>query len=77
MGTREVGAGIFFARGFLTFAGWRVVAGFSWKRVGDEADEDEKSCRNRRIGEGPGCFGMVRVLILRTELMSLLDSLFE
>jgi hypothetical protein len=52
--TREVGAGDFFARGFLGLGlDWgldmgycSMVAGNSWKRVGGGADCGEKSCRN-------------------------------
>src|SRR5277367_2290508 len=65
---REVGAGNFFARGFLSLGlgggGWRVVAALSPKRIGGAAGDDEKSCRNWRRGEGPGCLGVVRVLVL-------------
>ena len=64
--TRDVGVGIFLARGFLVREGWRVVAGISWKSVGGGAGDGEKSCRNLRRGEGPGCFGVVSVLILVT-----------
>ena len=44
--TRDVGAGNFFARGFLERGGWSVVAWLSWKRVGGGAGDGEKSCRN-------------------------------
>src|ERR1700722_652482 len=62
--SREVGAGIFLARVFLGLEGWSVVAGISWNRLGGGAGDGEKSCRNWRRGEGPGCFGVVRVFSL-------------
>jgi hypothetical protein len=46
MEMREVGAWLFFARGFLGFTGWRVAAGVSWKRLGGGVGDEEKSCRN-------------------------------
>jgi hypothetical protein len=61
MAMSEVGAGDFFARGLLGLGGWSVVAGNSWKSVGGGAGDGEKSCRNCRRGDGPGCFGVVRV----------------
>jgi hypothetical protein len=78
MATRDVDAGDFFARGFLVLGlevgGWSVIAGGSWNRVGGGVGDVEKSCRNWRRGEGPGCFGVVRVLVLVAEMMSLLDQ---
>src|SRR5580698_4556351 len=64
MATRELGARIFLARGGFGLGGWRVGAGWSWKRVGGGAGDGEKSCRNWRRGEGPGCFGVVREVSL-------------
>src|SRR5271170_1118171 len=64
---REVGAGNFFARGFLSLGlggGSSIVAALSPKRIDGTAGDDEKSCRNWRRGEGPGCLGVVRVLVL-------------
>jgi hypothetical protein len=46
METREVDAGIFLARGFLGFAGWREAAGLSWKRGLSGVGDEEKSCKN-------------------------------
>jgi hypothetical protein len=74
MATRDVDAGDFFSRGFLALGGWRVVVDGSWKRVGGGAGDGEKICRNWRRGEGPGCFGVVRVLVLGAVLLFLLDQ---
>src|SRR5271170_5744052 len=79
--TREVGAGDFFARGCLIrglgVGGWGIVAAPSGKSIGGIAGDDEKSCRNWRRGDGPGCFGVVRVLVLGAELSLLDQTLFS
>ncbi len=58
------GCGDFFGAGLFGFGWMESGAWGSWKRVGGGAGDGEKSCRNWRRGEGPGCFGVVRVLSL-------------
>jgi hypothetical protein len=61
----------------LGLRGSSVAALLSWKRVGDGAGDDEKSCRNLRRGDGPGCFGVVRAGPYRGEFLYRIDFIRE